>query len=44
MNFEDYNKAMSYLDVIEEEMNKIAAKFGHPSFDEFFSEEQLLAA
>jgi hypothetical protein len=36
MNVNDYNKVMSYLDIIEDELNKIAKAFGHPSFDEFF--------
>ena len=36
MKLNDYNKAMGYLDMIEIELNKIAAAFGHVSFNQFF--------
>ena len=39
MSLENYSKAMSYLDIIEVELGKIAAEFGHSSFEEFFSEK-----
>ena len=35
MKLNDYNEAMGYLDMIEIELNKIAAAFGHVSFSEF---------
>ncbi len=31
---------MGYLDILEAELNKIAASVGHPSYDEFFSEKE----
>lgn len=35
MKTENYNKIMSYLDVIENELNKIASVVGHCSYKEF---------
>lgn len=39
MSVENYNKIMSYLDVIENELNKVAAIVGHCSYDEFINGE-----
>lgn len=46
MSYEDYTKCLSYLDVIEGELNKIAAAVDHPSVEEFFKEvsEDLVQA
>ncbi|MFA1562555.1 hypothetical protein [Aliivibrio fischeri] len=35
MKIENYNKIISYLDILEAEMNKIAAEVGHMSLAEF---------
>lgn len=37
MNIKSYNEIMHYLDLIEAELNKIAAIKGHPSFNEFIA-------
>lgn len=39
INRETYIKIITYLDIIEAELNKIAAEIGHPSFEDFFKEE-----
>lgn len=39
MSKESYEKMMSYLAVIEAELNKVAEAVGHCSFDEFVSQE-----
>lgn len=44
MSHDDFVKAMSYLDAIENALNNIAEAVGHPSFEEFFKEEPLQAA
>jgi hypothetical protein len=44
MSYSDYVKAMSYLDAIENELNKIAEAVNHPSFDEFFEAAEQKAA
>lgn len=44
MSHNDFVKAMSYLDAIESELNKIAESVGHASFEEFFKEEPLQKA
>lgn len=36
--------AMDYLDVIENELNKIAEAVGHPSFEDFFKQDELKKA
>ncbi len=40
MKRSNYKKLMSYLDIIETEMNKVAKAVGHPSYEEFFSKTQ----
>jgi len=40
MSNEDFNKVMSYLDIMIVELNKIAAHVGHCSFDEFFDKKE----
>jgi len=40
MSLKDYELAMSYIDGIEAELNKIAEAVGHPSFEEFFEAEE----
>jgi hypothetical protein len=42
MSFENYNKAMTYIDLIEVELDKIATAVGHSSFEEFFKTEDQL--
>ena len=37
MKLEDFNKAMSYLDAIEVELDIIAKAFGHVSFNKFYN-------
>lgn len=44
MSNNDYVKAMSYLDAIESELNKVAEAVKHPSFAEFFKAEELKKA
>lgn len=41
MSLKDYELAMSYIDGIEAELNKIAEAVGHPSFEEFFEAEEV---
>jgi hypothetical protein len=38
MKINDFDKVMTYLDIIEVELNKIAKAFGHVSFNEFFDD------
>lgn len=38
MKIESYRKIMSYLDVIEAELNKVAKAVGHVSYEEFMAE------
>lgn len=40
MDYLTYLKIMSYLDIIEEELNKVAKKVGSCSFEEFMEEER----
>jgi len=35
---EAFNKIMSYLDVIEAELNKVAESVNHPSYAEFYAD------
>ncbi len=35
MTLSNYNKIVSYLDIIEIELNKIAKEVGHVTLDEF---------
>jgi hypothetical protein len=44
MKLESYNKIMSYIDLVEIELDKIASAVGHPSFEEFFAGEVLHVA
>jgi hypothetical protein len=39
MKIENYMKIMSYLDVIESELNKVAKIVGHISYDEFMTKD-----
>lgn len=41
MSYENYEKIMSLLDLVENELNKVAAQCGHVSFDEFFEQKNL---
>ena len=39
MSKDNYDKCMSYLDIIEVELNKIASNVGHCSYEEFMAGE-----
>tara|TARA_B100000700_G_scaffold57935_1_gene62918 strand:+ start:39601 stop:39720 length:120 start_codon:yes stop_codon:yes gene_type:complete len=39
MSEEDYKKIMFYLTKIEECLNEIAIKVGHPTMEEFFNKK-----
>lgn len=41
MSKKDYDLCMSYLDVIESELNKIAKEVGHCSFEVWSSNETI---
>ena len=40
MNYETYNKLISYLDIIEGELNKVAKIVGSCSVEEFITEKE----
>lgn len=42
MTNETYEKVMEVLDVIEEELDKLASVVGHESFEEFIKEIKLI--
>ncbi|HFG2121505.1 hypothetical protein [Vibrio cholerae] len=39
MSYENYEKIMSLLDIVENELNKVAAEGGHVSFAEFMAQK-----
>lgn len=44
MSYETYAKLMLCLEEMEKELNKVAAVVGHPSYEEFYTEEKLQKA